>query len=77
MKILTLNTHSLVEPDYENKLKLFAEMIIKEQPEVFALQEVNQLMEAAEVQPGENYVEAYRFKGKIREDNHAYRLSRL
>lgn len=77
MKILTLNTHSLVEPDYENKLKLFVEMIIKERPDVFALQEVNQLMAAAEVYPEEEYVEVYRFKGKIREDNHAYRVSRM
>ena len=42
MKLLTLNTHSLAEPGYEEKLLLFAEMIQKEQPEVFALQEVNQ-----------------------------------
>lgn len=77
MKILTLNTHSLVEPDYESKLKLFVKMIIKERPDVVALQEVNQLMAAAEVNPGDEYVEVYRFKGKIREDNHAYRVSQM
>lgn len=77
MKILTLNTHSLVEPDYENKLKLFVEMIVKERPDVFALQEVNQLMAADEVHPGDKYVEVYRFKGKIRKDNHAYRVNEM
>ena len=42
MKLLTLNTHSLIEPDYEAKRKIFVDFIAKEQPEVFALQEVNQ-----------------------------------
>ena len=44
MKLMTLNTHSLVEPGYENKLKLFAEAVLREQPDVIALQEVNQSM---------------------------------
>ena len=42
MKLLTLNTHSLIEPDYEAKRKIFVNFIAAEQPEVFALQEVNQ-----------------------------------
>ena len=42
MKLLTLNTHSLIEPDYEAKRKIFVDFIAREQPEVFALQEVNQ-----------------------------------
>ena len=42
MKLLTLNTHSLAEPDYEAKREIFVDFIAKEQPEVFALQEVNQ-----------------------------------
>lgn len=42
MKLMTLNTHSLVEPGYENKLKLFAEVVLRERPDVIALQEVNQ-----------------------------------
>lgn len=41
MKLLTLNTHSLIEPDYEAKRKIFVDFIAREQPEVFALQEVN------------------------------------
>ena len=43
MKLLTLNTHSLIEPDYEAKREIFVNFIAAEQPEVFALQEVNQL----------------------------------
>ena len=42
MKLLTVNTHSLIEPDYEAKRKIFVDFIAREQPEVFALQEVNQ-----------------------------------
>lgn len=42
MKLITLNTHSLAEPDYENKLKLFAGAVLRETPDVIALQEVNQ-----------------------------------
>ena len=42
MKLLTLNTHSLIEPAYEVKRDAFVEFIRKEQPDVFALQEVNQ-----------------------------------
>mgnify|MGYP001140859765 CR=1 FL=1 len=32
MRLLTLNTHSLVEPDYEAKRKFFVDFIAKEQP---------------------------------------------
>lgn len=46
MKLLTLNTHSLIEPDYEAKRDAFVNFIAKEQPDVFALQEVNQTASA-------------------------------
>ena len=46
MKLLTLNTHSLIEPDYEAKREIFVNFIAAEQPEVFALQEVNQTASA-------------------------------
>lgn len=46
MKLLTLNTHSLIEPEYEAKREIFVEFIAKEQPDVFALQEVNQTASA-------------------------------
>ena len=38
MKLLTLNTHSLIEPDYEAKREIFVNFIAAEQPEVFARQ---------------------------------------
>lgn len=46
MKLLTLNIHSLIIPEHEAKREIFVDFIAKEQPEVFALQEVNQTASA-------------------------------
>ncbi len=79
MKILTLNTHSLIEDDYENKCRIFTEGIAKLMPDVIALQEVNQTI-------GKNTVpntdHAFSVGSvPIKEDNHAlktaYMLSRM
>lgn len=43
MKLLTINTHSLIEENYEEKLNIFVNAIIKEKPDIVAMQEVNQL----------------------------------
>ena len=42
MKILTLNTHSLQEHNYQEKLNCFVEGILNEKPDIIAMQEVNQ-----------------------------------
>ena len=42
MKLLTLNTHSLHGEDWKQKLEWLVEGILKEKPDVIALQEVNQ-----------------------------------
>ena len=34
MKLITLNTHSLIEEHYEEKLHAFAEMVRKEKPDI-------------------------------------------
>lgn len=79
MKILTLNTHSIIEPDYEEKLFEFANMVKKVKPDVFALQEVNQSIAKPEfdlfVENG--YVPCKEMCPVIRIDNHALRLDRL
>lgn len=46
MKLLTLNTHSLQEENYQQKLEQFLSVIQKEKPDIFALQEVNQSLSA-------------------------------
>mgnify|MGYP001857300799 CR=1 FL=1 len=46
MKLITLNSHSIIEPDYEEKLLGFCGVVRKEQPQIMALQEVNQTISA-------------------------------
>lgn len=79
MKIITINTHSLEEPDYEKKLHQFADVILTEQPDVFAMQEVNQSVIAEPMEPSElrEYTGCRDFAGRVRKDNHGARLSGL
>ncbi len=76
MKILTLNTHSLQEINYQKKLQWFVESIIAEKPDIIAMQEVNQtanapLMDVAMLEG------QYPIPGcmKIRQDNHAAQVA--
>ena len=72
MKILTLNTHSLQEENYLQKLEWFIEGIVKEMPDIIAMQEVNQTA-AAELMDLEMLEGQYPIPGcmQIRKDNHA------
>ncbi len=73
MKLLTLNTHSLQEEHYEKKLEQFTEIILQEQPDIIALQEVNQSINAPAA--GDDLLEGFfpcpQGTTPIREDNHA------
>ena len=42
MKLLTINTHSLIEDDYRKKLDIFVDAIYRIRPDIIAMQEVNQ-----------------------------------
>ena len=78
MKLLTLNTHSLIEPEYEAKREIFVEFIAKEQPDVFALQEVNQT--AAAPLLGNAPAGYYPCPGNmvlLKADNHAAAVARM
>ena len=72
MKILTLNTHSLQEENHCQKLSWFVEGILREKPDIIALQEVNQTageeLMALELLEGQ-----YPIPGcmRIRKDNYA------
>ena len=80
MKILTLNTHSLQEENYPDKLEQFVQCILKEKPDLIALQEVNQTACAEEIEL-DMLRGQYPIPGcmSIRCDNHAaqvaYRLN--
>lgn len=89
MKILTLNSHSLEEEHYEEKLTAFIEGICREQPQVIALQEVNQTRDAAAISeellaqsgylPCNSAPDGGTAAGEaaaVREDNHAYRAAK-
>lgn len=76
MKVLTLNTHSLEEKDMAVKQQAFADEIALLQPDVIALQEVNQTMSAPAVTaPAEMTAAAADIP--LRADNHALAISHL
>ena len=69
MKLLTLNTHSLIEKNYNKKLKTLIKAIDKHQPDIIAMQEIMQPKDAKKVQKNEKLLSL----GKIpvKEGNHA------
>ncbi len=71
MKLLTLNTHSIVEEDYENKLKIFTEAVSELQPDIIAMQEVNQTINQNEVIDDRLFVPC-QSTVPLKADNHAY-----
>ncbi|MBQ7923213.1 MAG: endonuclease/exonuclease/phosphatase family protein [Clostridia bacterium] len=77
MKLLTLNTHSLIEENYPAKLREFVKMIAAEMPDIIALQEVNQSMDSSTVDTA--ILSGYWpcTDTVIREDNHVYNMVRL
>ena len=77
MKLLTLNCHSLVEPDYEAKLAAFAAEVLRRKPDVIALQEVNQTRSAPPAPPEGRAGYSPCGEAVLRADNHALRLSAL
>ena len=76
MKILTLNTNSLHEENYLQKLDWFVEGILREKPDIIALQEVNQTATAPDMEP-EQLEGQYPVPGcvRVRRDNHAAQIA--
>lgn len=77
MKLLTLNTHSLEEENMAEKQHQFVEFVLREQPDIIALQEVNQTI-AAEAYHGPAYG-LHQILGNVslHKDNHALQIARL
>lgn len=73
MRLLTINTHSVVEENYQQKTRIFLDKIAELRPDIIAMQEVNQNAAAGEagaaLQLGRcvNNKESRRLKA----DNHA------
>ncbi len=77
MKLLTLNTHSLVEDNYSIKLDAFVSAIAEQRPDIIALQEVNQTIAETQVDViSEGYVPCVE-NIVIRKDNHVYKAAEL
>ena len=76
MKLLTLNTHSLEETDMKKKQEAFAAFVLENQPDIIALQEVNQIMTAPVLPDPEGYVPA-QDAVPLKSGNHALAVSRL
>lgn len=73
MKVLTLNTHSWMEPMPQQKLRQLAAAISMADYDVIALQEVNQTKGRSVIQPSA-YFHPAKVQEPIREDNFAYQL---
>lgn len=76
MKILTLNTHSIVEDNYNEKLNIFTNAIAKIRPDIIVMQEVNQSSQAMPVSVS-NYLTPYKNTIPLKSDNHAYRIFKM
>lgn len=70
MKLFTLNTHSLMEENGDIKLQQTADTIAFYQPDIIALQEVNQRYQSKEVTAPESFIG----DTKIKSDNYALHL---
>ncbi|WP_027109060.1 endonuclease/exonuclease/phosphatase family protein [Lacticigenium naphthae] len=78
MKLLTLNTHSWMEKQPFKKLEQLADSLAKQNFDVIALQEVNQLMRSQKVEKQDlaTYV-SDKERPAIKDDNFAYLLQKL
>lgn len=73
MKILNLNTHSLIEQDYEKKCDIFVKKILEIKPDFITMQEVNQSI----FSPTQKFTPVtFKNCGKfpLRENNHALKI---
>jgi len=75
MKLITINTHSLIEEDYEKKLDIFTEAIYDIKPDIIAMQEVNQTASAKKAEYDDDNIH---ISGSIplKDDNHALRVTK-
>ncbi len=76
MKILDINTHSLIEDDYERKCGIFTREVLRLKPDFITMQEVNQSIFSPILKdPPPNF----RLSGEIplRKNNHAFKVWKM
>ncbi len=76
MKLMTLNTHSLIEENYSEKLNIFVKAVARIKPDIIALQEVNQNKMKEQVTDLKNFYAPDK-KTIVREDNHALNVVKM
>ena len=76
MKLLTLNTHSLIEEDYFNKLNEFVKAVSKIKFDLIALQEVNQTFSKEIITDLDRFTPCVE-NSVIRADNHIYNAVKM
>lgn len=77
MKLITLNTHSLMEPQYEEKCAAFVQTVLEIQPDLIALQEVNQSRSQTLVCAPERFIVCGASALPLRADNHALKIAQM
>lgn len=79
MKLLTINTHSLQEENYAQKLEWFVQAVLKEKPDLIAMQEVNQSISSPLAGPGllDGFSPCEGCRIPIRQDNHAANVAKM
>ena len=70
MRLMTLNTHSLIEENYNEKLDIFVKNVSRIKPDIIAMQEVNQSIDAPVIKGAKNLVPNSECI-PIKRDNHA------
>lgn len=79
MKLMTINTHSIIEENYQQKIKDFVDAVVRIQPDVICMQEVNQTNEA-ELADDTLKVNQFPVSGAtipLKKDNHAAMVAKL
>ena len=78
MKLLTLNTHSLIGNDFGERAMRTVDALIREEVDVIALQEVNQSIDATPLEDQRPYgFVPCGASIPLRNDNYAYRLAQV
>ena len=75
MKIMTINTHSYIEENSEEKLKIFTDAISRLKPDIIAMQEVNQKT-SSEPFIDDGKLVLNQFGMPLKEDNYALRAAK-
>lgn len=70
MRLMTLNTHSLIEENYSEKLDIFVKSVCRIKPDIIAMQEVNQTIDREIVKGAKNLIPSPKCI-PIKRDNHA------